>query len=53
MPETLFDVILYPLLIIITFITFARFGLINRVDIDRYLGTMPKIRDIAKKFLLK
>ena len=54
MPETLFDVIIYPLLIAMTLIAFARFGLlINREDIDRYLGAMPKIKDFANKILFK
>lgn len=54
LPTNLYDIIVYPLIIIATFIIFARFGfLVSKVDIDRYLGAMPKIRDIAKKILFK
>ena len=54
LPTNLCDIIVYPLIIIATFIIFARFGLlVSKVDIDRYLGSMPKVRDIANKILFK
>lgn len=51
-PQTLFDIIVYPLLIIITFIIFTKLGmLINKDDLERYLGLMPKVKNIASKIL--
>lgn len=45
-PETIFDIIIYPLLTILILVIFVRVGLlINRADVERYLGTMPKIKN--------
>ncbi|MBP3354247.1 MAG: oligosaccharide flippase family protein [Bacteroidales bacterium] len=53
-PETIFDVLLYPLVIILILVIFTKIGyLINKSDIDRYLGTMPKVKNMAIKLLIK
>lgn len=53
-PETIFDVLLYPLVMILILVIFTKIGyLINKSDIDRYLGTMPKVKNIATKLLIK
>ena len=53
-PQSLFDILLYPLMIIVTFIIFTKLGmLLNRKDLDRYLGTVPKVGDLASKILLR
>ena len=54
LPTNLYDILVYPLIIIATFIIFARFGLlVSKVDIDRYLGIMPKAKNIVNKILFR
>lgn len=53
-PETIFDVLLYPLVIMLILVIFTKIGfLINKTDIERYLGTMPKVKNMAIKLLIK
>ncbi|MBR4963342.1 MAG: hypothetical protein IKY54_05510, partial [Muribaculaceae bacterium] len=52
--QSIFDILLYPLVIILILITFTKFGmLLNRVDLERYLGLMPKIKNVASKILFR
>ena len=45
---------LYSLVFILILLIFTKIGyLINKLDIERYLGTMPKVRNIAIKLLIK
>ena len=51
-PETIFDVAIYTLIIIMLLILFTKRGLlISKSDIDRYFGTMPKLKTIVNKIL--
>lgn len=53
-PETILDILLYPFVIISILVIFTKMGLlISKSDIERYLGTMPKVRNIATKLLIK
>lgn len=52
--ETILDVLLYPLVIMLILVIFTKIGLlINKKDIERYLGTIPKLKNIATKLLIK
>lgn len=52
--ESILDVLLYPLVIISILVIFTKIGfLITKIDINRYLGTIPKAQSIATKIFIR
>ena len=53
-PETILDILLYPFVIISILVIFTKMGLlISKSDIERYLGTIPKLQNMVTKIFIR